>query len=70
MKKTKMIVFDYGQTLVNEVGLATIHLFPVEVPNYMFTKYLHESTKNSSSNARLQGGRLSTTALKVANPYY
>lgn len=84
MKKPKMILFDYGQTLVNEqlfdgvkgtealLGYATKnkynksaeevqayanklnqelgrfdpekrHLFQVEVPNYMFTKYLYES---------------------------
>lgn len=84
MKKPKMILFDYGQTLVNEQCFDGIkgteavlkyaiknkynksaeevqafanklnqelgrfdpekrHLFQVEVPNYMFTKYLYES---------------------------
>lgn len=84
MKKPKMILFDYGQTLVNEQlfdgvkGTEAVlkyatknkynksaeelqayanelnqelgrfdpekrHLFQVEVPNYMFTKYLYES---------------------------
>lgn len=84
MKKPKMILFDYGQTLVNEQlfdgvkGTAAVlkfatknkynksaeevqayanklnqelgrfdpekkHLFQVEVPNYMFTRYLYES---------------------------
>lgn len=84
MKKPKMILFDYGQTLVNEQlfdgvkGTAAVlkyatknkynksaeevqayanrlnqelgrfdpekkHLFQVEVPNYMFIKYLYES---------------------------
>jgi len=84
MKKPKMILFDYGQTLVNEVkfdgvngteavlafatenkhnltaeqiqeeanvinqGLGRFdpekrHMFQVEVPNHMFTKYLYES---------------------------
>lgn len=84
MKKPKMIMFDYGQTLVNEQlfdgvkGTEAVlryatknkynksaeevqayanrlnqelgrfdpekrHLFQVEVPNHMFTKYLYES---------------------------
>ena len=84
MKKPKMILFDYGQTLVNEQlfdgvkGTVAVlkyatknkynktaeeiqayanklnqelgrfdperrHLFQVEVPNYMFSKYLYES---------------------------
>lgn len=84
MKKPKMILFDYGQTLVDEqtfdgvrgtkavLAYATknkhnktaeevqayadmlnkelgrfdknkSHLFPVEIPNYMFSKYLYES---------------------------
>lgn len=84
MKKPKMILFDYGQTLVDEQlfdgvkGTEAVlkyatknkynksaeelqayanelnqelgrfdpekrHLFQVEVPNYMFTKYLYES---------------------------
>ncbi len=84
MKKPKMILFDYGQTLVNEErfngvrgteavlkyatknkygksaeevqAYATMlnqemgrfdpekkHLFQIEVPNYMFTRYLYES---------------------------
>ncbi len=84
MKKPKMIVFDYGQTLVNEQPFDGVrgteavlqyavknpyhksaedvqayadclnrelgrfdpekrHLFQVEVPNHMFTKYLYES---------------------------
>ncbi|MBQ7933810.1 MAG: HAD family hydrolase [Lachnospiraceae bacterium] len=84
MKRPKMIMFDYGQTLVNEQlfdgvkGTAAVlkyatknkynksaeevqayanqlnqelgrfdpekrHLFQVEVPNHMFTKYLYES---------------------------
>lgn len=84
MKKPKMILFDYGQTLVDEQsfdgvkGTAEVlkyatknkynksakevqafanelnqelgrfdpekrHLFQVEVPNYMFSKYLYES---------------------------
>lgn len=84
MKKPKMILFDYGQTLVNEKTFdgvkgteavlkyatankynlsaeeiqreanainkelgrfdpARRHLFQVEVPNHMFTKYLYES---------------------------
>ena len=84
MKKPKMILFDYGQTLVNEKPFdgvkgteavlkyatgnkynlsaeeiqreanainkelgrfdpARRHLFQVEVPNHMFTKYLYES---------------------------
>lgn len=84
MKKPKMILFDYGQTLVNEQSFDGVkgteavlkyatknkynksaeemqeyadrlnhelgrfdpkkrHTFQVEVPNYMFTKYLYES---------------------------
>ncbi len=101
MKKPKMILFDYGQTLVNEQlfdgvkGTAAVlkyatknkynksaeevqdyanklnqelgrfdpekkHLFQVEVPNHMFTKYLYES----------QGIEIALSAEEIDNVFW
>lgn len=101
MKKPKMILFDYGQTLVNEQlfdgtkGTEAVlkyagknkynksaeevqayanklnqelgrfdpekrHLFQVEVPNYMFTKYLYES----------QGIEIALSAEEIDNVFW
>lgn len=98
MKKPKMILFDYGQTLVNEKPFdgvkgteavlkyatankynlsaeeiqreanainkelgrfdpARRHLFQVEVPNHMFTKYLYESVPGLSAIYPIVGRR-------------
>lgn len=101
MKKPKMILFDYGQTLVNEQlfdgtkGTGAVlkyatknkynksaeevqayanelnqelgrfdpekrHLFQVEIPNYMFTKYLYES----------QGIEIALSAEEIDNVFW
>lgn len=108
MKKPKMILFDYGQTLANETfdglrGTKAVlqyavvnkyhrtaeqvqaeadainrelgrfdpmrrHLFQVEVPNHMFTKYLYESQGIELSLSAEEIDRVFWNAATLAKP--